>query len=431
MSVQESLAFDSTKMLDLNIQNITDGTSTPQGFEVTPNDGSALTDPGDDQSPNNLLVRAGDSALYKISVNLNHKNTSDVLANLSVTNGKFTSLPTNCLTPNTTPSVLAAVGSYISSDGKNLVCNTGMQIEGTSISFEIGVVSDRASNDSTLSLSGFASSAGLTSSPSVSATDVKITARPSLDLIKYVDSAIEGGTVVFTPAYENEICKNGTTYTKYIFSDPAACSGPGDVKGDIVIYKFKFQHSRLGSEGLISPFDVTLDDAFTYVSGFNASNNADLVSCSVISGYEASSGSISCGALSAGLTKNYTITLTGVNDSATGSDGIVGNYATKYFIPKTDYTAGTALNTSNLITARSSAAAAAGEAGWDPQSLTNISNFGSTGTEKTFTCNVDPGPGLANASCNNRVDVGVQFPPPGAYCTDTVIKWIERNTPEL
>ena len=415
---QGVFASNPPAVVDIKLKVLSDGTNAPQAFDATPNDSSALTDPGDDQNANNSVVRGGDTVAYQIQISAINMNTTDTTSVTTLDNGRWLSLPSVCLTTLTTPATTSALASSISSDGRTLTCNTGIVVEGTATYVNAVARADNAANNTPLNISGSASSNGSAVKPALP-VGIVITGRPSVDLVKYVDSYMSGVNTIYEPAYIREQCNNAGVLTP---TTTGSCAT--GVYGDVIIYKFKFQHSRLGDEKLASPFNVTVDDTFNYGAGNLGVNNASLLGCGVVSGYTASSGTIACGApSSAGLTKSTVITLTGLDDGQTGTDGIIGNYYMKYFVPRSDFLVVgvvTTLNTSNLVTARSSSGAAANEAGWDPLSATGVSNYGA-GTEKNSTCNVDPGSGNENSvTCDNRVALPLTNIPPGYYCADKI-----------
>jgi len=135
------------------IELVTDGTNAPIPFELSTNDSSALTDPGEDQSATNQLVRAGDTSVFKTTVNLNGVDSDNVIATVVLTNGKFTAIPSQCLSnlsQGINPPISLAMSSTLSANDTVLFCNLGIVHEGTVTTFDSFVRADSVQNNTDL-----------------------------------------------------------------------------------------------------------------------------------------------------------------------------------------------------------------------------------------------------------------------------------------
>jgi len=397
--------------VDVKIVVVQDGRAPFDTCGATCDDSDPYTDASLDGLNNNLLVRAGDLVDYRMELNVNGADSANVTGTVTVTNGTIVEIPSKCLTENSLPPVDVSKKSTLSADKKTLVCNSGMLTQGSTTYISVNVLADYALNGTDLNLSIIGTGDGAIPSGVKNAAKVEITAAPYVDIVDAINSAfIPPATTIYEGSYERNKCMNGVTVTDYSPSDPAACTGVGDIKGDIIIYNPTLRHSKLGSEKLAN-FDITMDMVMGYVSGHNGANNAVLVGCTKESGV----GTLVCsGVGSAGLNKSVSMVVTGVVDN--GVQDIL-KIATKWFIPKTDYTSPTVLNTTSLVTGRTTPASGFGDSGWDPDSVmpSNTSNYiGST--EYATTC-TDPS---STSTCNNRADLPLQYPTPGFLCPFTI-----------
>jgi len=417
----------SNEPVDINVAMGADGSSSIQAFETTPNDSLATTDPGDDQSANNQVVRAGDVVTYRVEINLNHQTGNYAIATFVATNGKFNGLPTFCLTDKSVPSVTSNY-STISADNRTVVCNTGMIVEGTTMSADLNVNSDFAPNGTPMSLTASVTNTSYTS-PVVTTPNVAITSRPSVNVRMIHKVTIDGSTLVPDPAYGTDLCKNGTSFSAAAIVNLVPTCPAGSTLGDTIQYIVEIKHGRLGSSRITSPLTHTFTTKMQYTSASGAAGwnafNPELTECAAIS--SPSSGTASCTTDGSLADNSYdsALTITGMNDTLSSVDGVIGRYSLKYFIPRSSYAiAPYVLQTTNVVY----------DNAFDPNDNSGTSNYG-VSTELAMTCvpgvadltadsnlNID-GSDTTGTLCDNRNSMPLASTIPGGPCPDANVSY--------
>jgi hypothetical protein len=115
-------------------------------FDATTFDPASATNAGTDANTSNNVVRMGDYITYRVDVNLNGKDTTNLVsAVLLDAEADFTTLPDVCLTVGVSPI------SSISADKKYLTCNLAASVvQGTKISYDVIVQSNVNGQNATL-----------------------------------------------------------------------------------------------------------------------------------------------------------------------------------------------------------------------------------------------------------------------------------------
>jgi len=404
--IGNTFAIQEQAYVDGKIYLVKDGTIPFDTCGADCNDGSPLTTPGSDGLDNNRLVRAGDTVEYRMDVNVNGQDSTNVTSTVTLQNATFLEIPSKCLTDTTTPPVPSAKKSTLSSDKRVLTCNVGISVQGTTAYVSFMVRADYTFNDTDLNASLIVTGDSAISSAVQTAPKVEITATPVVDIINRANTSTKtDGTVEYNGAYKRDLCLIGTSANGGY--NATTCATAGGVFGDVMVYMPTVKHAKTGSERLAT-HDLYLDYVFEYTAGHNGANNAVLVNCSKEAG---TSNPISCSSVtSSALSKQLTITVPQLQDLGIST---ILELRTEWFIPKTDYTSPTVLSTSSIVRGKNLASDAFNSATWDPNSImpSNVSNYNAQ-TEYQVTC-TDP---AQMSTCNNRFDLPLQYPPSGPFC---------------
>jgi hypothetical protein len=164
LDLEQAFAYVSTPAVDVNVQVIETGSSPFDANSWNGNGNQVVdageTNPGNDSSATNNVVRTQDQVTYRVSVNLNGGDANNTRVTLTLNNGTWISLPNVCLTslPGTTTSLMPI--SSISTDKKTLICNLGVNKQGSTISFNVVARANMTINDSQLTMQAIATADG-------------------------------------------------------------------------------------------------------------------------------------------------------------------------------------------------------------------------------------------------------------------------------
>jgi SdrD B-like domain len=135
-----SIAFGGSTMLrafaepipsvQTNIRAVATGVAP---FDLTTFDVATAADAGTDANITNNVVRMGDYITYRVDVNLNGKDTTNLVSTVTLdSQADWTDLPTSCLKTGVSPV------SSISADKKTLTCNLAKDVvQGTKMGYDV------------------------------------------------------------------------------------------------------------------------------------------------------------------------------------------------------------------------------------------------------------------------------------------------------
>jgi hypothetical protein len=175
--------------VDTRINVEYDGTAVFDGSNYSPGPdnqyGSSSSDPlaadntdhGNDDGANNGIVRNGDDIGYRIQVNLNGADATNITATVTLSSGQFwQQLPGSC----------KPTGSSISSDKLTLTCNLGDLRQGTNTSFVAPAKISGSSPNNTLVNASASTTADGANTATATSKDTITTAAPRVNLVKKV-----------------------------------------------------------------------------------------------------------------------------------------------------------------------------------------------------------------------------------------------------